>query len=195
MEGILKQHNEGSLVATVLVNFGAKSRSDPLPTGVDMAVNPMDEHDGKEVLPAYALSGALMSDLFSCRVPNLHRRGAVAITRIWVVTPMNTVIPKLMQKLHSGAVDVIKIMWLAFVDNDPNSNKMTVVQVIEYFSCFITCIDYLSWDPLAVLSFDPVGFKMTTTNHKQHSEGGKNAEDGRTIYGFDSNQGSGSQGT
>jgi hypothetical protein len=194
MESIRSQYLEGSLVPTRIINFGAKARGDELATGVTMDVIPMDSYDGKEIVEVYAASGFFTSGVMSVRVPGLHRRGIAGISDVYVVISQNMVVPKLIQKLFGGAVDSITISSVAYVDNESATNKARIVQVIEYKSCFMKDVVYLDWDPLVIIKFVSVAVKVTMTNFKPHSEGGKNVEDGRYVYTFDANQGSGSQG-
>lgn len=188
----LLQHNyqNGSITPSQIINFGG---SGGLTTGVSMQVNVLDIYNGEEILDVIACAGYQESSAVNYRVPNLHRPGAARASDVWVVIPQNIVVPKLIKKLHEGAVDQIWIASLAFLETG-SEPKPTIVNVHDYTSCFIKFVDALSYAALAVFAFSFTKVKITQVDYLQISSGGANAKTGQYVYEFNYNsaQGTGS---
>ena len=188
MDRLQKDYVDGAITPTKVINFGAKEASDPLGTNVDMNLEKLGENgtcDGKQILDVLACSGFYETSTLNFRVPNLHKPGAARASDVWVVIPDNIVVPKLVQKLHQGGVDKIVIASLAFLGAE--NDKPSVVQEVEYTTCFIKFVDPMSYGFLTVFSFAFVRMKITQKDIKQLSNEGKNGEAGNYIYEFDYN--------
>ncbi|MBR1479941.1 MAG: hypothetical protein IJ599_03545 [Alphaproteobacteria bacterium] len=188
MDRLQKDYVDGSITPTKIINFGAKEASDPLGTNVDMNLEKLGENgscDGKQILDVLACSGFYETSTLNFRVPNLHKPGAARASDVWVVVPDNIVVPKLVQKLHQGGVDKIVIASLAFLGAE--NDKPSVVQEVEYTTCFIKFVDPMSYGFLSVFSFSFIRMKITQKDIKQLSNEGKNGEAGNYIYEFDYN--------
>ena len=188
MDRLQKDYVDGAITPTKVINFGAKEASDPLGTNVDMNLEKLGENgtcDGKQILDVLACSGFYETSTLNFRVPNLHKPGAARASDVWVVIPDNIVVPKLVQKLHQGGVDKIVIASLAFLGAE--NDKPSVVQEVEYTTCFIKFVDPMSYGFLTVFSFSFVRMKITQKDIKQLSNEGKNGEAGNYIYEFDYN--------
>ena len=140
-----------------------------------------------------ACSGYYETSTLNFRVPNLHKPGAARASDVWVVIPQNIVVPKLVKKLHQGAVDGIWISTLSFL-NAGDEDKPKITQVHEYTSCFIKFVDSLSYGALAVFAFSYVKLKITQQDFKQISASGANAQGGQYVYEFDYNAALGKKG-
>ena len=188
MDRLQKEYVGGSITPTKMVCFG-----ETLLTQCNIDVTPeasVLNSDGKNSLDLLASSSYFETSALSVRTPNVHRPGSARASDFWGVIPDNIVVPKLVQKLHQGAIDRIVVCSMAFVDTG-GADKPKVVQTTEYTTCFMKFVDPMSYGYLTVFSFSFVKVKITQVDVLQASSGGKNAEAGRYVYEFDYEKGSG----
>ena len=190
MDRLQKDYVEGSITPTKIINFGASG----LTTEVSIDVTPLGDCNGDQVLDVLACSGFFETSTLNFRVPNLHKPGAARASDVWVVIPDNIVVPKLVQKLHQGAIDKINISSLAYIDANGDKDQPKIVQTVEYSTCFIKFVDPMSYGFLTVFSFSFVKVKITQSDVKQISAGGKHDIGGTYVYEFDYNGASGAKG-
>ena len=184
MDRLQRDYVDGTITPSRIIHF----TGDELNTDVKMALNPLGEYgkDGDEILDVIACSGFYETSTLNFRVPNLHKPGAARASDVWVVIPQNIIVPKLIKKLHQGAIDGIYIATLSFL-NAGDEDKPKVVQVHDYTSCFIKFVDSLSYGALALFAFSFVKLKITQHDYKQISEKGENKVGGQYVYEFDYN--------
>lgn len=192
MDKLQKDYVEGSITPTKIINFGGTESG--LTTDVKMDVTALGDCNGEQILDVLACSGFYETSTLNFRLPNLHKPGAARASDVWVVIPDNVVVPKLVQKLHQGAIDKIKISSLAYIDAGGPKDQPRIVQTVEYSTCFMKFVDPMSYGFLTVFSFSFVKVKMTQVDIKQISEGGKNVDAGTYVYEFDYNAASGAKG-
>lgn len=193
MDRLQKDYVEGSVTPTKIINFGAK-KGEPLGTDIEMDVTALGDCNGEQVLDVLACSGFYETSTLNFRLPNLHKPGAARASDVWVVIPDNIIVPKLVQKLHQGAIDKIRISSLAFIDTGAAKDQPRIVQSIEYSSCFVKFVDPMSYGFLTVFSFSFVKVKMTQVDITQVSENGTNKPSGNYVYEFDYYAASGAKG-
>ncbi|MDR0942244.1 MAG: hypothetical protein LBM19_01335 [Holosporales bacterium] len=185
MDKLQRDYVDGAITPAKIIHL------DGITSDISMDVMPLDAYNGQDVLDVLACSGFFETSTLSFRIPNLQKPGAARASDVWVAIPDNIVVPKLVQKLHQGAVDRIVISSLAFLDGGGDADKPRIVQAMEYTSCFIKCVDPTSYGYLTVFSFSFVKVKITQVDIKQFSASGANVETGRYVYEFDYNNSSG----
>ncbi len=182
MDRLQKEFIEGSVTPTKIISFGPG-----METGCTTSV---DGGFGVETLDLLANSCYFESATSSLRNPGLIKPGSARASDFWGVIPGNVVVPKLVQKLHQGAIDKVIVYSLAFINREPPDMPF-VVQTVIYESCFVKFVDPVSYGFLTVFSF---AFAKVTIEHNdvaQISAGGKNAPNGKYVYVFDYNANSG----
>ncbi|MDR1391550.1 MAG: hypothetical protein LBI95_04305 [Holosporales bacterium] len=191
MDRLQRDYVSGGLTPTKIINFGGKEGG--LETDISMELTPLDACTGEQILDVLGCSGFYETSTLNFRISNLHKPGSARASDVWVAIPDNIVVPKLVQKLHQGAIDKIRISSLAYLDKGAK-DQPRIVQSAEYTTCFVKFVDPLSYGLLSVFSFSFVKVKITQVDIKQISESGTNGESGRYVYEFDYNQASGGTG-
>lgn len=184
MNQIQQNYVNGTITPTKIIQFNAGA----LTTEVSMQLTPLDDYKGEQVLDVLACSGFYESSTSSLRIPNLHKPGGARASDVWVAIPDNIVVPKLVQKLHQGALDRITISTLDFLDTGQGEDKPKIVQVHDYQTCFVKFVDPVSYGNLAVFSFSFSHVRIVQTDYKQlNDQGGSHGQGGRFVYEFDYN--------
>jgi hypothetical protein len=190
MERLQREYTEGSITPSKIINFGATDTGQPMSTDCSIEVTPMDSvanADGKQSVDLLACSGHFESPVLNFRAVNLHKPGSARASDVWCVIPTGLISPVLVKKLHQGGIDRVVISSLAFIQSS-DTDKPTVVQTVEYATCFMKYTDVISYGFLTLFAFAFVAVKITQKCVAPHSKNGANAVAGGTgnyVYEFD----------
>ena len=174
MDRLQKEYSEGSESSTKKIDFGAG----------------LEDGSGKSEVPLLANSCFFETATSSLRNTNLIKPGSAKASDFWGVISDSVIVPKLVQKLHEGAVDkIIVSSWMSI-----GNEGAEVVQTFTYDTCFMKLVDPVSYGFLTLFSF---AFSRVTINQsdiEQTSNGGVHARAGQYVYVFDYTAGSGAAG-
>lgn len=146
---------------------------------------------GAKEVPLLANSCYFESSTSSLRNPGLIKPANAKASDFWGVIADSIITPKLVQKLHQGAIDEIIVNSYMSIGSDEEPKP---VQVVTYSSCFIKLVDPISYGFLTLFAFSFAKVTLNQADVQQTSSGGENQIMGQYVYEFDynANMGSGS---